>query len=168
MAIATPRTWVVGEVVTAAMLNAEVRDQWTDLISGWTSYTPAWTSTGTAPVLGNGTIFGRYKLVGKVCTANFEAVFGTTSTFGSGTWAFSVPFTAANPASSSANFTYMGAGRGHNATQWVTGTVGVLKNTAVARIYSHERGTEWNATTPQTWVGASTNYLQGQLVYEIS
>jgi len=33
MPLATPRTWVVGEVVTAAQLNAEIRDQFTSLIS---------------------------------------------------------------------------------------------------------------------------------------
>lgn len=33
MPLATPRTWVVGEVVTAAMMNAEVRDQFNSLIA---------------------------------------------------------------------------------------------------------------------------------------
>ncbi|MEU0716846.1 hypothetical protein ABZ498_06645 [Streptomyces lavendulocolor] len=33
MPLATPRTWVVGEVVTAALLNAEIRDQMNQLIS---------------------------------------------------------------------------------------------------------------------------------------
>ncbi|MEU9861337.1 hypothetical protein AB0D99_10695 [Streptomyces sp. NPDC047971] len=30
--VVTPRTWVVGEVVTAAMMNAEIRDQMTGLV----------------------------------------------------------------------------------------------------------------------------------------
>ncbi|MGP3684161.1 hypothetical protein ACTVZO_05505 [Streptomyces sp. IBSNAI002] len=34
MMLATPRTWVVGEVVTAAQLNAELRDQINALING--------------------------------------------------------------------------------------------------------------------------------------
>lgn len=33
MPLATPRTWVVGEVVTAALMNAEIRDQFNDLIA---------------------------------------------------------------------------------------------------------------------------------------
>lgn len=33
MMLATPRTWVVGEVVTAAQLNAEIRDQFNALIN---------------------------------------------------------------------------------------------------------------------------------------
>ncbi|OLZ72578.1 hypothetical protein AVW11_04080 [Streptomyces amritsarensis] len=32
MAVVTPRTWVVGEVVTAAYMNAEIRDQFTPLV----------------------------------------------------------------------------------------------------------------------------------------
>ncbi|MFD9515954.1 hypothetical protein [Streptomyces sp. NPDC059979] len=31
--LATPRTWVVGEVVTAALMNAEIRDQFNALIA---------------------------------------------------------------------------------------------------------------------------------------
>lgn len=34
MKLATPRTWVVGEVVTAAQMNAEIRDQFNSLIAG--------------------------------------------------------------------------------------------------------------------------------------
>lgn len=34
MYLATPRTWVVGEVVTAAMMNADIRDQFNLLING--------------------------------------------------------------------------------------------------------------------------------------
>ncbi|MEU6294815.1 hypothetical protein [Streptomyces erythrochromogenes] len=33
MMLLTPRTWVVGEVVTAAMMNAEIRNQFTALIA---------------------------------------------------------------------------------------------------------------------------------------
>ncbi|MGW0032131.1 hypothetical protein ACWDXD_20175 [Streptomyces sp. NPDC003314] len=166
MALAVPRTWVVGEVVAAATLNAEIRDQFNDLISGWTSYTPAWTSSGTAPAIGNGSSFGRYKQLGKRCVANFELGFGSTTTFGSGNWAVSLPFTAASPVGSTANFNYLGVARGHSATAWYTGTVGVQKGGSVARIYSHTNGTEWNPTTPHSWVGATTNYLQGQIEYE--
>ncbi|WP_328941513.1 hypothetical protein OG259_07520 [Streptomyces sp. NBC_00250] len=166
MTIATPRTWVVGEVVTAAMLNAEIRDQWTDLISSWTSYTPSWTATGTAPVLGNGTIFGRYKIVGKVCTVAFEQVMGTTTTFGTGAWGWSLPFTAASPASSSTNFGYLGTARGHSATTWYTGAINVAKGSAIARAYSHSASTDWSTSQPHSWVGASTNFLNALVTYE--
>ena len=58
---------------------------------GWTSYTPVWTTSGTAPSLGNGTITGSYSLSGKnlIWKMNFSP--GTTTTYGTGTWLFSVP-----------------------------------------------------------------------------
>ena len=60
-----PRTWVVGEVVDAAMLNAEIRDQFTSMFDAWTPYTPVWSATSTNPTIGNGSITGRYLKVGR-------------------------------------------------------------------------------------------------------
>jgi hypothetical protein len=57
----------------------------------WTSYTPTWNSTGTAPSLGNGTLQGLYLQVGKLVYVliNFKA--GSTTTYGTGNWQFSLP-----------------------------------------------------------------------------
>lgn len=66
MPLTTPRTWVVGETVTAAMLNTQVRDQFTSLIADRifkvkttqttrTSSTLADDSTLTATVVANAT-----------------------------------------------------------------------------------------------------------------
>ncbi|MEU2075413.1 hypothetical protein [Streptomyces sp. NPDC013489] len=168
MALAVPRTWVVGEVVTAAQLNAEIRDQINDLIAPWISYTPAWTSTGTAPVLGNGSLFSRYKLVGKVCTYAWEQVMGTTTTFGTGAWGWQLPFTAASPSGSSSSFGYIGHMRGHSATNWYTGAAFVAKGSAIVRAYSHAAATDWSTSQPHSWVGASTNFLNGEVTFEIA
>lgn len=89
-----PRTWVVGEVVTAAELNTEIRDQFTDILGTGTSYTPVWASSGTAPAIGNGTLVGRYKLVGKRCTATFRLTAGSGTTYGTGVYNFSLPVQA--------------------------------------------------------------------------
>jgi uncharacterized membrane protein YbhN (UPF0104 family) len=95
MALATPRTWVVGEVVTAAIQNAEIRDQFNDIIAAWTTYTPTWTAATTNPVLGNGTIVGRYKKIGKVVNFQIDLTMGSTTTYGSGAWSVTLPFAAA-------------------------------------------------------------------------
>jgi len=57
----------------------------------WKDYTPVWTATTTNPSIGNGSLFGRYTIVGKTCTCNFNLTAGSTTTFGSGNWEFSVP-----------------------------------------------------------------------------
>jgi len=60
---------------------------------GWTSFTPTWTSTGTQPSLGNGTLTGRYQRIGNTFHFRIELVAGSTTTYGTGTWTFSLPFT---------------------------------------------------------------------------
>ncbi|MEV8548309.1 hypothetical protein AB0L04_00440 [Streptomyces glaucescens] len=91
-----PRTWVVGEVVTAALLNQEVRDQFNSFFGAWTSYTPTWAGATTNPTLGNGTLTGRYMKVGRTVTAEIKLTTGSTSTYGSGIWRWSLPAAAAS------------------------------------------------------------------------
>jgi hypothetical protein len=57
----------------------------------WTAYTPTWSSTGTAPTLGNGVVSGRYKKRGKVIHFTINFGIGSTSTIGSGQYFFSLP-----------------------------------------------------------------------------
>jgi hypothetical protein len=60
----------------------------------WTAYTPTWTASGTAPALGNGTIVGRYKQIGKVVAFTIKLTAGSTTTFGTLDWRFTLPITA--------------------------------------------------------------------------
>lgn len=92
----TPRTWVVGEVVTAAELNTEIRDQWNSILGAWSTYTVTWTGSTTNPVLGNGTLIGRYLQVGRRYDVHIDLTAGSSTTYGSGGWAFSLPATAAS------------------------------------------------------------------------
>ncbi|MET9088151.1 hypothetical protein ABZX77_40780 [Streptomyces sp. NPDC004237] len=91
-----PRTWVVGEVVTAALMNQEIRDQFNSFFAAWTAYTPVWTSTGTAPAIVNGTLTGRYMKVGRTVTCEINLVAGSSTTFGTGNYSWSLPVTAAS------------------------------------------------------------------------
>jgi hypothetical protein len=56
-----------------------------------TSYTPAWTAVVTNPVLGNGTLTGRYVRHGDLVSVWIMLTMGTTTTTGSGQWEFSLP-----------------------------------------------------------------------------
>ena len=64
----------------------------------WQSYTPTWTAATTNPLIGNGTLTGRYIVIGKLCTYVLGLVMGSTTTYGSGDWAFSLPINAMNTA----------------------------------------------------------------------
>jgi hypothetical protein len=61
--------------------------------SSWTSYTPTWTASGTAPAIGNGTLLGSYLQVGKKVHVIIHFKAGSTTTFGTGVYSFSIPFT---------------------------------------------------------------------------
>jgi hypothetical protein len=79
--------WLSGQKVTSGGLLA--------MVGLWTPYTVAWTAATTNPGLGNGTITGRYQLVGQTCHFTIELTIGSTTNPGSGTYSLSLPFTAA-------------------------------------------------------------------------
>ena len=57
----TPRTWVTGELLTATLLNVELRDALTNLQAAWTAWTPSPALTvvsGTNPTMGKSTVVG--------------------------------------------------------------------------------------------------------------
>ena len=58
------------------------------------AYTPAWTSSGTNPVLGNGTLVGASKASGNQIAFRATLTLGSTSTIGTGGYSISLPFPA--------------------------------------------------------------------------
>lgn len=95
-----PRTWVVGEIVSAALLNQEIRDQFNSFYGAWTPYTPVWTGSTTNPVVNNGTLLGRYNKVGRDVQFHINLTCGSTTTYGSGNYNWTLPFSAANQGAS--------------------------------------------------------------------
>lgn len=56
------------------------------------SYTPSWTSASNPqPSLGNGTLVGAYMQIGRLVVFALELVAGSTTTFGTGQWFFTLP-----------------------------------------------------------------------------
>jgi hypothetical protein len=72
-----------GQVLTAAIMN--------QIGAAWESYTPAWTSNGTAPAIGNGVLTGTYGRINKTVFGQIFMKTGSTSTYGTGTYRFSLP-----------------------------------------------------------------------------
>ena len=70
----------------------------------WTVYTPTVTADGGGFSLGNGTLSGRYKQLGKTVHFYAKFTFGSTTSPGAGHWNFSLPVTAYN-----SNFTFSAA-----------------------------------------------------------
>ncbi len=81
---------------TTADVEAAITVQFDDASSNsWQAFTPTWTASSVNPVIGNGTLSGRYVQIGDTVHFWLSMVAGSTTTFGTGTWRFSPPITAA-------------------------------------------------------------------------
>lgn len=63
--------------------------------AAWNSYTPTWTSSGTAPALGNGTLVGKYAVIGRTYVVSIKITMGPSTTYGTGNYSFALPVSAA-------------------------------------------------------------------------
>lgn len=81
------------EVSTAAQVLAPQRSTTLqDLWSPWQSYAAEWRAqTGPDPAIGNGTITASYRRLGTALSLKLEITSGTTSTYGVGTMAVTMP-----------------------------------------------------------------------------
>lgn len=133
-----------------------------DLIGAWQSYTVSWTAATTNPSIGNGTLAGRYVQIGKTVICNITLVMGSTTTYGSGKWMFSLPVTA-----KSSGLTYLG--------KWVIVDAGTTYYEGNLILYSagsnveffirnQNAADEFNSTTPISW--AENDQLMISIVYE--
>lgn len=91
-----PRTWVVGETVTAALMNQEIRDQFNELFAAWTDFTPTWGADSGTTTVGNGSLAGRYLQAGRLVFFNIRFEWGSTTTqsVSGSSWNFALPVTA--------------------------------------------------------------------------
>lgn len=163
-----PRTWVVGEVVTAALLNQEIRDQFNSFFGAWTSYTPSWLAEGgAAPTLGNGTLTGRYLKVGRTVDFVLQLTWGSTTAPGGGAgsenWVFTLP---AIPA---ASFTFRtvkadaldnSAGLHYGAA----GTYSTANGGSIRSLVDQQgaSGAIWDSVYPFTWAASDILYVYGR------
>lgn len=72
-----------GQVLTAATMNS--------IGATGNFYTPAWTASTTNPVIGNGSITGIWQQINKLVVGQIWIVTGSTTTYGTGFYRFSVP-----------------------------------------------------------------------------
>lgn len=130
------------------------------------SYTPVWASTGTQPSIGDGTLNGRYVLRGKMCLAWVSLHMGSTTTYGTRNWSFSLPFPAKNNAplvaQGIADILDQSAGTYRMMLVTIDGGQSVItyftEPAPAAGIYL-------TPTVPITW--ASGDFLRIQIEYEI-
>lgn len=138
-------------------------------MGAWVSYTPTWTSTGSAPAIGNGTLIGRYSIEGKSVTVSISLVFGSTTTAGTGVYQFALPFTAVTRTGQawigSAMATDTGVASTIGGCQ-VTSAATVVTPTGPTNSTQTNNGSGWGATVPFTF--GNTDSLWLTFTYEIA
>jgi len=68
--------------------------KWVEMVrtSAWTTYVPSWTAASSAPSIGNGTLSGRWCLLGpKTLQLRINISWGTTTNGGRGAYVFGLP-----------------------------------------------------------------------------
>jgi hypothetical protein len=133
----------------------------TTRMGDWEAYTPTWASTGTQPALGNGTIAGRYTKIGNTVHAIVTLTVGSTTTFGTGAWSFSMPSTMLPLTTQMA-----GAGTAIDTSDSgkVYGLVVRKASTTTVFPYNILTSTILSASSPFTW--AQGDVLTLQVTYE--
>lgn len=129
--------------------------------SGWVAYTPSWMASTTNPTIGNGSILGRYQKLGRTVIYDVTVSAGSTTTFGSGTYSFSLPFTSAN-----AGCTYLGLAHIVTPGRWGgqvvispnSNSAGLFMPTSGSAALSSMTGTVPAALTTNSQVRATVTY----------
>ena len=135
----------------------------------WQSHTVSWTAATTNPSIGNGTLTGRYIVIGKLCTYVLGLVMGTTTTYGSGNWAFSLPINAVNIAGINfygvAHLRKVGTANYERIAQISPSLSATVINTFTDPTPG-SNSSNISATVPFTWGNGST--LNFEITYEIA
>lgn len=136
-------------------------------LGAWTAYTPTWTGSTTNPVLGNGSIDAKYMRLGKLVICTIEVTMGSTTTFGSGAWFFTLPVTASSASlNPKANAIYKDA----SAAAYYYGHADDFDGSGKATLRVSRSDATYltmdsvSPTIPFTW--ATSDVIQLQYVYE--
>jgi hypothetical protein len=128
--------------------------------TAWASYAVLWTADGVSqPDIGNGTLVGKFKRIGKVVFVHVTLTTGTTTTYGSGTWRFSLPLPATSSRAVTVPALYLDNGIAYHAGQAITEFAG---NTSFVSVLSGGSPmAPVTSTNPFTWVGGDSLTING-------
>lgn len=130
-------------------------------IDAWTTYVPVWSSNGTQPAIGNGTITGASIQHGKTVHVRGQITMGSTTTFGTGSYLVTVPIacTAGSQAQTVAVTFYFDTGTANR------GGMAVFTNSTTLQLVTAAGGDVTNLV-PQTW--ANGDNIRWSIIYEIA
>lgn len=161
----TPRTWVAGEVPTAAHFNENVRDFGRAFADAWTSYTPTLTASTTSPT--NWTQTGYYMRAGKLVIAAFDLTAGGSMTAGSGNYRIALPVAA------STSLTYEVIGIITCYDNSASATARPYADLSTANSYftmtypaTWPSGAQTSVSNTAPWTWAASDAIRGTIIYQ--
>lgn len=160
-AIAYSKLNLSASIVNADIASAAAIAQSKLAFDAWAAFTPTWTADSANPSIGDGILAGRYVRIGDTVIGQVLLTAGSTTTFGTGNWSFSLPLTAAN-----GTFRGLGMASITDASPFAIYSAMVRINgaTVVQLATTASPTVSVDATVPMTW--ASGDSLGFQFTYE--
>ncbi len=143
-----PAAFVPGKVRASDL--EKMRAALDALTSAWASYTPTWSSSGTQPVVNNGTIESRYTRVGDFWVWTGRLAIGGTTSIGTGVYSISSPI-----ALESGN-RYFGVGLLLDSSTGTNNQPLGIRPDGGSAIRAYGTGGQWSATVPVTPASGDT------------
>ncbi len=136
-----------------------------DSPGSWTSYSPTWAGNSTNPAIGNGSIDANYSVIGDTCKVRLVVTMGSTTTYGSGFWTFTLPQTAAGTAYQYGYGVFYCNDGTSGSTQTIATAYPLTTSTMVFDVASGSRANV-DFNSPHTW--ASGDRLIGEFEYKLA
>jgi len=144
--------------------EVERLQRWEQPVGKWQSYTVSWTAATTNPAIGNGTLNGKYVQIGKIITCNNYLLAGSTTTFGSGGFGFSLPITVY---SSAVGFVGNFIANDNSANGWYSGQAIVVGgDTKIITFIRDGISSYLSYNTPHVWASGDSLFIS--LTYEVA
>lgn len=135
----------------------------------WDSWTPTWTSSGSAPSIGNGTLSGAYIVVGKTCFFRIKFVGGSGTTWGSGAYYITLPVTGYSGIATNDSFSLVGYMEDSGVKGYSVGGARMFSTSVFSPLTLDTAAASvgnWGSTGPFTW--STGDYWSGTGFYQVA
>jgi hypothetical protein len=147
-----------GNVLTLpTTATGTVTDNGKNTVTGaaWRPYTPVWGGT-TAPAIGNGTIVGAYYRDGRNCRYRITITMGSTTTYGTGAYTLTLPFTPVGTYSTNSV-----VGNGTITNGWLRQVVALFSWANKIGLFLSVNESYVSATSPAAWASGMVICIEG-------
>ena len=142
------------------LVNSAITDtfySYTDSPQGFPNafaYTPVWAASGTQPAIGNGSLLGYFSISGRVMIISISQTMGSSTTYGTGTYSWSLPVSPWLICTGGAQALDAG-------TAFHIGTIHALAANTIG-VVSEGAANIWGQLLPHTW--AVNDYFRFSLI----